>query len=104
MPIDNTLKSTHIQNMVNKSYIGRQKSVVFVYQNSGGGGYTYTPVSVIFRPQDVIDPEIPNLAGAPPKQQWDMLMIAPLGTNFTGVVMIADTTTATAGAVAAAQK
>jgi hypothetical protein len=104
MPLDSTLKINHIQSMVLKSFTGRQKTVVLVYQNSGGGGYTYTAVSVIFRPQDVIEPEIPNMAGEPPQQQYDMLMIAPIGTNFTGVVMVADTTTATAGAVAAAQK
>jgi hypothetical protein len=104
MPLDSTLKINHIQSLVSKSYAGRQKTVMFVYQNSGGGGYTYTAISVIFRPQDVIDPEIPEQTGGAPRQKFDMLMIAPIGTNFIGVVMVADTTTATAGAVAAAQK
>ena len=103
MPLDAN-KIAHIQSVVPKTYTGRQKTVVFVYQNPGGSGYTYTPVSVIFRPQDVIEPEIPSLAGTAPKPQHDMLMIAPITTNFVGVVMVADTTTATSGAVAAAQK
>jgi flavoprotein len=103
MPLD-AHKIAHIQSVIPKTYAGRQKTVVFVYQNSGGTGYTYTTVSVIFRPQSVIEPEIPNLAGTPPKPQYDMLLIAPIATNFTGVVMIADTSTATANAVAAAQK
>lgn len=104
MPLDSTLKINHIQSMVLKSFTGRQKTVVFVYQNSGGGGYTYTAVSVIFRPQDVIDPEIPEEAGVAPKAKFDLLMVAPITTNFVGVVMVADTTTATAGAVAVAAK
>jgi hypothetical protein len=103
MPLD-TLKTAHIQAVTLRTFAGRQKTVVFVYQNSGGGGYTYTPVSVIFRPQEVIDPEIPNVAGVSPKLKFDMLMVAPITTNFTGVVMVADTTTATSSAVAAAQK
>jgi hypothetical protein len=61
-------------------------------------------VSVIFRPQQVIDPQILATSGGKPVPQFDMMVIAPLGTNFTGVVYIADTATATSGAVAAAQK
>jgi len=106
MPLDN-LKIAHIQAITLKTFQGRQKTVIFVYQNSGGSGYTYTAVSVIFRPQHVFDPAIPP--GTLTKQQSallksDMVMIAPITTNFTGVVMVADTTTATANAVAAAQK
>lgn len=104
MPLDNSLKIAHIQAVTLRAFQGRQKTVVFVYQNAGGSGYTYTAVSVIFRPQEVIEPEIPNIAGAPPRPQYDMLLVAPITTNFTGVVMIADTNTATANAVAAAQK
>jgi hypothetical protein len=103
MPLDAN-KIAHIQAVVPKTYAGRQKTVVFVYQNSGGSGYTYTAVSVIFRSQGVIEPEIPHVAGAPPRQQYDMLMVAPITADFTGVVMVADTTAATSGAVAAAQK
>lgn len=103
MPLDAN-KVAHVQSVVQKTFQGRQKTVVFVYQNTGGGGFTYTAVNAIFRPQAVVDPEIPNFAGAPPKQQWDMLLVAPLGTNFIGVVMVADTSTATASGVAAALK
>lgn len=104
MPLDSSLKIAHIQAAVLRAFQGRQKTVVFVYQNAGGSSYTYTAVSVIFRPQDVIEPEIPNVAGAPPRPQYDMLLVAPITTNFTGVVMVADTSTATASAVAATQK
>ena len=104
MSLDSWVKINHIQSMVLKSFAGRQKPVVFVYQNGGGGAYTYAAVAAIFRPQDIVDPEIPNEGGTAPRQHYDMLMIAPITTNFTGVVMVADTTTATAGAVAAAQK
>lgn len=101
MPIDSR-KAAHLQALVNKSFIGRQKTVVFCYQ--AAGVYSYTAISVIFRPQNIIDPQIPDQAGAPPRLYFDMLCIAPLGTNFTGVVFIADTTTATAAAVQAAAK
>ena len=103
MPLD-VNKIAHIQSVIARTYASRQKTVVFVYQNSGGGGYSYSAVAVIFRPQAVIEPEIPNLAGEPPRLRSDMLMIAPISTNFVGVVMVADTATATANAVAAAPK
>lgn len=103
MPLDTPQKIAHLQAVVNRSYTGRTKTVVFVAIASGN--YTYTAVSgVIFRPQEVIDPTIPDLSGATNGKRTDMLMIAPLGTNFTGVVYIADTSTATAGGVAAAKK
>lgn len=104
MPLDNALKVAKIQTLTLRSFTGRQKTVVFVYQNSGGGAYTYTAISVIFRPQNVVDPEIPNASGASPMPQFDVLMVTPITTNFTGVIMVADTTTATANAVATAQK
>jgi len=104
MPLDSSLKIAHIQAVTLRAFQGRQKTVVFVYQNTGGAGYSYATVAVILRPQSVIEPEIPNVAGAPPRPQFDMLMVAPLGTNFAGVVMVADTSSATANAVAAAQK
>jgi hypothetical protein len=103
MPLD-AHKSAHIQAVILRSFQGRQKTVVFVVQASGGGSYIYTAVQVILRPQAVIDPEIPNDVGMSPKQLCDMLLIAPITTNFTGVVMIADTATATAAGVAAALK
>ena len=104
MPLDSSLKIAHIQAVTLRAFQGRQKTVVFVYQNAGGSGYTYTAVSVIFRPQEIIEPEIPDVAGGQPKPKFDMLMVAPISTNFTGVVMVADTTIATANGVAAAQK
>src|SRR5689334_15939254 len=101
MPL-NAAKLTHIQTVIAKTWTSRQKTVVFVTLASGV--YSYTAVSVIFRPQQVIDPQILATSGGKPVPQFDMMMIAPLGTNFTGVVYIADTSTATSGAVAAAQK
>ena len=101
MPLDAN-KITHIQSVIQKTWNSRQKTVVFVYQASGT--YTYTTVQVIFRPQLIIDPEISDTLGASPRPQFDLLMIAPLSTSFSGVVLVADTTSATASAVAAAQK
>jgi hypothetical protein len=101
MPLD-ARKTTHILNITNKTFSRRQQTVVFVYQSAGS--YTYTATSVIFRPQKVIDPQIPNAAGAPPKLESDMIMVAPLGTSFSGLVFVADTATATAAAVQAAAK
>jgi hypothetical protein len=101
MPL-NSQKLTHIQTVIQKSWAGRQKTVVFVTLSSGT--YSYTAVSVIFRPQQVIDPQILSTSGGKPLPQFDMMLIAPSGTNFSGVVYIADTSTATSGAVAAAPK
>jgi hypothetical protein len=101
MPLD-AMKLSHIQTVMQKSFASRQKTVVFV--TLAGGTYSYTAVSVIFRPQQVIDPQVLMASGGRPVPQFDMLLIAPLGTSFTGVVYIADTTTASASAVAAAQK
>lgn len=101
MPLDAN-KIAHIQAVIPKTFAGRQKNVVFVYQVSGS--YTYTAVQVIFRPQMIIDLEIPDAVGASPKPAFDLLMIAPITTNFSGVVSAISTTTASASAVAAAQK
>lgn len=95
-------KSAHIQSTIAKTFSGRQKIVTFVYQSSGS--YTYSATSVIFRPQKIIDPQIPDMGGAQPKLESDMIMIAPLGTSFTGLVFVADTPTATSTAVQAAAK
>jgi hypothetical protein len=103
MPLDGN-KSAHIQAVMLRSFQGRQKTVVLVVQGGGGGSYTYTAVQVILRPQAVIDPEIPNDVGGSPTQLFDMLLVAPITTDFTGVVMVADTATATAAGVAAAFK
>ena len=96
MPLD-ARKTAHILSVVNKTLSGRQKTVVFVYQSSGS--YSYSATSVIFRPQRIIDPQIMNASGAPPRLESDLTMIAPLGTSFTGLVFVADTTTASAAAV-----
>jgi hypothetical protein len=101
MPLS-AAKLTHIQTVIAKTWTSRQKTVVFVTLSSGT--YSYTAVSVIFRPQQLIDPQILSTGGGKPVPQFDMMMIAPIGTNFTGVVYIADTSTATSGAVAAAAK
>ena len=101
MPLD-ARKTQHILSVVPKSYSGRQRTVVFVTLASGV--YSYTAVQVIMRPEEIIDPQIYDASGKTPVRNADMLMIAPLGTSFTGVVYIADTTTATAPAVAAAPK
>lgn len=102
MPLDNANKIAHLQAVVARTYAGRTKTVVFVYNSDGM--FSYVAQTVIFRPQDVIDPQIPALSGGVPGVPADALMIAPLSVNFTGVVYIADTTTATSGAVAAAHK
>jgi hypothetical protein len=98
----NSQKLTHIQTIIQKTWTSRQKTVVFVTLSSGL--YSYAAVSVIFRPQQVIDPQILMTSGGKPVPLFDMMLIAPLGTNFQGVVYIADTATATSGAVAAAPK
>ena len=101
MPLD-ARKTQHILDVVLKTYAGRQRAVVFVTLASGT--YSYTAVQVIMRPEEIIDPQIYDTSGQTPRRNVDMLMIAPLATNFTGVVYIADTPTATAPAVAAAPK
>ncbi|MBV9228012.1 MAG: hypothetical protein JOZ18_01775 [Chloroflexi bacterium] len=101
MPLDAN-KAAHIQAVTLRTFQNRQKTVVFVHQSAGA--YSYTATAVIFRPQTIVDPEIPNVAGGQPRQQFDMLMIAPITTSFVGVVFVADTTTASASAVASAPK
>ena len=102
MPLDNSFKIQHIKTVTNRSFQGRQRSVVFV--TLAAGIYSYTLVQVIMRPEQIIDPQIEDASGHAPVTNADMLLIAPLGTSFTGVVYIADTTTATASAVATAPK
>ena len=101
MPLD-ARKTQHILSIVPKTYSSRQRTVVFVTLASGA--YSYTAVQVIMRPEEIIDPQIYDASGQAPARNADMLLIAPFGTSFTGVVYIADTTTATASAVAAAPK
>ena len=101
MPL-NSSKVAHIQAVTPKTFASRQKTVVFVTLASGS--YSYTAVSVIMRPQQVVDPQILSASGGKPVLSFDRVLIAPLGTSFTGVVFIADTATATSGAVQSAQK
>ena len=101
MPLD-PRKIAHIQAVIPKTWANRQKTVVFVY--NAAGTYSYVAQTVIWRPQDLIDPQVPNVAGAPPGVPADLFMVAPLSTNVTGVVFIADTATATSGAVASSAK
>ena len=101
MPLDAN-KIAHIQAILPKVWANRQKTVVFVYQS--GGTYSYVATPVIFRPQSVIDPQIPAATGMQPRPVEDILMIAPISMTMSGAVYIADTSTATAGAVAAAAK
>ncbi len=102
MPLDSQNKINHILAVIQRTFTGRQKTVVLVYQSAGV--YSYVTIQAIFRPQTILDLQIPDQVGAPPRQQFDLLMIAPVGTNFTGVVYVADTTTASAPAVATAPK
>jgi len=101
MPLD-ALKVAHIQAVIARTYASRQKTVVFVTQS--GSSYSYTAVSVIFRKQKIIDPQIPDQEGGQPRLEQDAIMIVPIATSLTGLLMVADTPTATAGAVAASEK
>jgi len=101
MPLD-PRKIAHIQAVVPETWVGRQKTVVFVYNTAGS--YGYVAQSVIFRPQDVVDPQVPNLTGAPPGTPVDLWMIAALSLSLMGLVYVADTATASSGAVASAAK
>jgi flavoprotein len=101
MPLD-ARKAAHVQNVVLKKFTGRTSTVVFVYQS--GSSYSYVATSVLFRKQEVIDPQIPDIGGNAPRLRADALMIAPITTNFTCLVYIANTSTATAGAVQNAEK
>src|SRR5579863_4848916 len=102
MPLDNPRKIQHTKDVTARSYQGRQRTVVVVYLASGV--YSYTALQVIMRPEQILDPQIYDASGHAPTTNADMLMVAPLGTIFTGAVYVADTPTATAIAVAAAPK
>lgn len=88
--------------IVARTFGGRVKTVTGVYLT--GGTYSYTQISMVFRKEQVIDPEVPAPSGGPPRTNADIQCIAPLGTNFVGCQYLADTPTATAAAVANAQK
>lgn len=101
MPLD-LRKIQHILQVVTRSFAQRQRVVVVVYLI--GGSYVYSTVQVIMRPELVIDPQELNADGKSMSHTVDTLMIAPLGTNFTGAVYVADTVTATVAAVTSAPK
>lgn len=101
MPLD-PRKIQHIQNVTNLSFANRQRTVVLV--TLSGGTYSYTTLLAIMRPLQTLNPQVVDISAEPPLHAPDMLMQAPAGTNFTGVVYIADTPTPTALAVAAAAK
>ena len=101
MPLD-PRKIQHIQNVTNASFANRQRVVVLV--TLSGGVYSYNTLLAIMRPLHALNPQIVDTSGDAPLRSPDMLMQAPPGTNFTGVVYVADTPTPTAPAVAAAAK
>lgn len=101
MPLD-ARKIQHVLQVVARSFTGRQRTVVIVSLNAGS--YSYTAIQAIMRPQQVNDPQVLNAEGRSLPNNADTLLIAPLGTNFTGAVYVADTTSATASAVASAAK
>jgi hypothetical protein len=103
MPIDSALKAQHVLDTLQRTFEGRQKTVVLVIQASGGS-FTYVAIQAIMRSQQVIEPEIPTVTGLPPRLQFDTLLVAPLTVNFIGALYVADTVTASAAAVAVAQK
>ena len=95
-------KAQHLILVVARSFACRQRTVVVVYLS--GGSYSYVALSVIMRSPQIIDPQVPDATGQVLPRSADTTMIAPIGTNFTGAVFIADTTSATAAAVANAAK
>src|SRR5436853_5602914 len=97
MPINSQHKSNHIYNTVKKTWLGRTKTVVFVSQSAGA--WSYTAQNVIFRKQQVIDPEIPDTSGEAPRMKADALMMVDISISMVGVVYVAYTATATAAAV-----
>lgn len=101
MPLD-ARKTLHLLQAVTRSFAARQRTVVIVYLT--GGSYSYATIQVIMRSTEVVDPQILNSGGRALPENADTVLIAPLGTNFNGAVYIADTMSATAGAVASALK
>ena len=101
MPLD-ARKSLHLLQVVTRTFAGRQRTVMLV--SLANNSYSYAPLSAILRPLAAIDPQVYNTAGQSDPHAADALLIAPLGTSFSGVVYIADTPTATIAAIAAAAK
>lgn len=101
MPLD-PRKVQHIQNVTNLSFANRQRTVVLVTLT--GGTYSYATLLAIMRPLQALNPQVVDVSADSPLRSPDMLMQAPAGTSFAGVVYVADTPTPTALAVAAAAK
>jgi len=101
MPLD-ARKAQHLLQVVTRSFAGRQRMVVVVALVSGS--YTCTAIQVIMRPVRVVDPQVYDPAGQAEPRSADMLMIAPLATNFTGAVYVANTTVASISGVTPATK
>lgn len=101
MPLD-PRKVQHIQKVTNASFASRQRTVVLVILNAGI--YSYVTLLAIMRPLQALNPQVVDTSADPPLRAPDMLMQAPQGSSFTGVVYVADTPTPGASAVAAAAK
>lgn len=101
MPLD-ARKTLHLLQKVTQTFAGRQRTIVLV--TLANNSYGYTTLQAIMRPLRAIDPQVYDTVGQADPHGVDTLMIAPLGTSFTGVVYIADTPTATSAAVASAPK
>ena len=101
MPLD-PRKIQHIQDVITVSFANRQRVVVLVTLN--GGVYSYNTLLAIMRPLQILNPQVHDASNDDALRNPDMLMQAPVSTNFTRVVYIADTPTPTTSAVAAAAK
>ena len=101
MPLD-ARKVQHVVQVVTRSFASRQRTVVVVYLASGS--YSYVTLQSIMRSIEAVDPQVLAANGQAFPHSADTMLIAPLGTSFTGAVLVADTTSATASAVAAAPK
>ena len=101
MPLD-ARKTLHLLKTVALTFASRQRTVVLVSLISNSS--VYSTLEAIMRPMRVIDPQVHDIGGQADPLIADTLMLAPLGTSFTGVVYVADTPTATAAAITSADK
>ena len=101
MPLD-ARKTLHVLKTVALTFASRQRTVVLVSLVSNS--YVYSTLEVIMRPIRTIDPQVHDIGGQADPLIADTLMLAPLGTSFSGVVYVADTPTATSTAIASANK
>ncbi len=101
MPLD-ARKTLHILQVLNRSFSGRQRTIVLVKRS--GNSYSYTAVQGILRSLQAPDPQDFSSSGTPLPQTADSILIVPLGTNLGGAVYVADTSTPNASAAASAVK